>query len=131
MKAKSTKSASSKAVAEQTVKNIRIVLESLRGEGSIAELCRREGLAQSMYYKWPKEFLEAGKPVDLSPPKVKEGELELWLVDLVCPFATKDRLVEACLHDLITGPLKGMTLHMQKTDPKTGEKSIIKLGGEK
>ena len=40
---------------------IRIVLEGLRGEDSIAELCRREGIAQSMYYKWSKEFLEAGK----------------------------------------------------------------------
>ena len=41
--------------------NIRIVLDGLRGEDSIAELCRREGLAESMYYKWSKEFLEAGK----------------------------------------------------------------------
>ena len=40
---------------------IRIVLEGLRGEHSIAELCRREGIAQSLYYKWSKEFLEAGK----------------------------------------------------------------------
>lgn len=40
---------------------IRIVLDSLRGEDSIAELCRREGIAQSMYYGWSKEFLEAGK----------------------------------------------------------------------
>ena len=40
---------------------IRIVLEGLRGEESIAELCRREGIAQSLYYKWSKEFLEAGK----------------------------------------------------------------------
>jgi len=40
---------------------IRIVLDGLRGEDSIAELCRREGLAQSIYYKWSKEFLEAGK----------------------------------------------------------------------
>ena len=75
MKAKSSKSTVSKAAADQTVKNIRrntrkiygaeekirIVLEGLRGECSIAELCRREGLAQSMYYKWSKEFLEAGK----------------------------------------------------------------------
>ena len=75
MKAKPTKPRSGKAAAEQTVKNIRratrkmygaeekirVVLEGLRGECSIAELCRREGLAQSMYYKWSKEFLEAGK----------------------------------------------------------------------
>ena len=40
---------------------IRIVLEGLRGDESIAELCRREGLSQSMYYKWSKEFMEAGK----------------------------------------------------------------------
>jgi transposase len=40
---------------------IRIVLEGLRGEYSIAELCRREGIAQGLYYKWSKEFLEAGK----------------------------------------------------------------------
>jgi transposase len=40
---------------------IRVVLEGLRGEESIAELCRREGIAQSLYYSWSKEFLEAGK----------------------------------------------------------------------
>jgi transposase len=40
---------------------IRIVLDGLRGEMSIAELCRREGLAESVYYKWSKDFLEAGK----------------------------------------------------------------------
>jgi transposase len=40
---------------------IRIVLEGLRGEESIAELCRREGLNQNVYYRWSKDFLEAGK----------------------------------------------------------------------
>ena len=40
---------------------IRIVLQGLRGEDSIAELCRREGLNQNVYYRWSKEFLEAGK----------------------------------------------------------------------
>jgi transposase len=40
---------------------IRIVLAGLRGEDSIAELCRREGLHQNLYYRWSKEFLEAGK----------------------------------------------------------------------
>lgn len=75
MKAKSIKSRSGKEAADQTVKNIRratrklysaeekirIVIEGLSRETSIAELCRREGIAQSMYYKWSKEFLEAGK----------------------------------------------------------------------
>ena len=40
---------------------IRIVIEGLRGEMSVAELCRKEGISQSLYYKWSKEFLEAGK----------------------------------------------------------------------
>jgi len=40
---------------------IRIVLEGLRGEASVAEICRREGLNTNIYYKWSKEFLEAGK----------------------------------------------------------------------
>jgi transposase len=40
---------------------IRIVLDGLQGECSIAELCRREGISESLYYTWSKEFLEAGK----------------------------------------------------------------------
>jgi transposase-like protein len=69
------KSSSPKKPAEQVVKDIRgatrrhfsaedkirIVLDGLRGDDSIAELCRREGIAQSLYYVWSKEFLEAGK----------------------------------------------------------------------
>jgi len=76
MRPKSSKSKSSaKAPAETVVKDIRrktrrhfsaedkirIVLEGLRGDDSIAELCRREGIAQSLYYTWSKEFMEAGK----------------------------------------------------------------------
>ena len=66
---------SAKKPAEQVVKDIRratrrhfsaedkirIVLDGLRGEDSIAELCRKEGIAQSLYYTWSKEFMEAGK----------------------------------------------------------------------
>ena len=40
---------------------IRIVIEGLRGEESIASLCRREGIAANLYYRWSKDFLEAGK----------------------------------------------------------------------
>jgi len=40
---------------------IRIVIEGLRGEESIASLCRREGIASNLYYRWSKDFLEAGK----------------------------------------------------------------------
>lgn len=71
----SKKPMTTKAEAEKAVKDIRratrkihnaeekirIVLTGLRGEDSIAELCRREGIAQSLYYSWSKEFLEAGK----------------------------------------------------------------------
>jgi transposase len=69
------RSPSAKKPAEQVVKDIRratrrhfsaedkirIVLDGLRGEDSIAELCRKEGIAQSLYYTWSKEFMEAGK----------------------------------------------------------------------
>lgn len=41
--------------------NIRIDLDSLRGEDRIAELCRREGISQDIYYKWSKGFIEVGK----------------------------------------------------------------------
>jgi len=44
-----------------TEEKIRIVLEGLRAEESVAEICRREGIAKSLYYGWSKEFLEAGK----------------------------------------------------------------------
>jgi len=40
---------------------IRIIIEGMRGEMSIAELCRKEGISQGIYYKWSKDFMEAGK----------------------------------------------------------------------
>tara|TARA_R110002033_G_C3881855_1_gene238047 strand:+ start:86 stop:460 length:375 start_codon:yes stop_codon:yes gene_type:complete len=69
------KQSSSKRSADKVIKDIRrktrrhfsaedkirIVLEGLRGDDSIAELCRQEGIAQSLYYTWSKEFMEAGK----------------------------------------------------------------------
>ncbi len=70
-----TKNRTRKDSAEKTVRDIRratrrnysaeekirIVLEGLRGEDSISELCRKEGINQNLYYRWSKEFLEAGK----------------------------------------------------------------------
>jgi|TARA_B100000929_G_C15471157_1_gene407917 transposase len=44
-----------------TEEKIRIVLEGIKGESSIAELCRREGISENNYYRWSKDFLEAGK----------------------------------------------------------------------
>lgn len=43
-----------------TEEKIRIVLDGLRGKDSIAELCRREGIAQSLYYKWSRDFMHPG-----------------------------------------------------------------------
>ncbi len=40
---------------------IRIVLEGLKGEDSISEICRKEGIASALYYRWSKDFIEAGK----------------------------------------------------------------------
>jgi transposase len=50
-----------KAIRRATRRHFSAVLEGLRGEDSIAELCRREGIVQNLYYRWSKEFLEAGK----------------------------------------------------------------------
>ena len=44
-----------------TEEKIRVVIEGLRGEFTIAELCRKEGITDSTYYKWTKDFMEAGK----------------------------------------------------------------------
>ena len=77
------KSGPAKAPAEQVVKDIRrvtrrhfsaedkirVVLEGLRGEDSIAELCRREGIVQNLYYRWSKDFLEAGKKRRAGAPR--------------------------------------------------------------
>ena len=74
---------------------IHIVLDGLRGEETIAELCRREGIAQSLYYSWSKEFLEAGKrrlagdtARQASSPEVKDlrretGELKEALAEAI------------------------------------------------
>ena len=54
---------------------IRIVLEGLRGEDSIAELCRREGINTNVYYRWSKEFLEAGKNACRATPLGKPRQM--------------------------------------------------------
>ncbi len=69
-KTMSTRSPAEKAVRDirrktrkqySAEEKIRIILDGLRGEDSVAALCRREGIAESLYYSWSKEFLEAGK----------------------------------------------------------------------
>ena len=110
------KSVGSKDAAEKLVKSIRrktarkysseekirIVLAGLRGEESIAALCRREGIAESLYYKWSKEFLEAGKrrlsgdtERQATSPEVKERRSEaLALKECVADLTLENRLLK-------------------------------------
>ncbi len=89
---------------------IRIVLDGLRGEDSIAELCRKEGISQGIYYKWPKDFLEAGKKRlagdtarDATTDEVKGLRREAKVQKEVVAEQTLElRLLKA--HDLITSP---------------------------
>ena len=84
---------------------LRIVVEGLRGEDSISELCRREGIHQNMYYKWSKEFLEAGKQrlagdtkreADRQEVKEMRSENE-QLKELVAELTLKNRVLKKSL----------------------------------
>src|SRR6186713_639272 len=80
---------------------IRIVLEGLRGEDSIAELCRREGIVQNLYYRWSKEFLEAGKKRlagdtarAATSDEVKERREASALKEVVAELTLENRLLK-------------------------------------
>jgi transposase len=81
---------------------IRIVLEGLRGEESIAELCRREGIVQNLYYRWSKDFLDAGKKRlagDMArattPEEVKDLRREVSaLKEVVAELTFENRLLK-------------------------------------
>jgi transposase len=81
---------------------IRIVISGLRGEHSIAELCRREGIAESLYYVWSKEFMEAGKKRltgdterQASSGEVKDLRREMGaLKELVADLTVENRLLK-------------------------------------
>lgn len=112
----SLKKSPTKAPAERVVKDIRrqtrrhfsaedkirIVLDGLRGDDSIAELCRKEGIAQSLYYSWSKEFLEAGKKRlagdtarQANTGEVKDLRAEaLALKELVADLSLENRLLK-------------------------------------
>lgn len=111
-----------KQSAENTVKNIRrrarrkysaeekirIVIEGLRGDLSVAELCRLEGITQSLYYQWSKEFLEAGKARlsgnskrqadsnEVAELRKESGQLKL----LVAELSLKNRILKKTLFGL-------------------------------
>lgn len=106
----------SKDAADKLVKNIRrktrqtysveekirIILAGLRGEESISVLCRREGIAESQYYRWSKEFLEAGKrrlsgdtARQATSPEVKDLRSEaLALKESVADLTMENRLLK-------------------------------------
>jgi transposase len=110
------KSGTSKQSADKLVKNIRrktrqtysaeekirIVLAGLRGEESIASLCRHEGIAESLYYSWSKEFLEAGKrrlagdaARQATSPEIKDLRSEsLALKEAVADLTLENRLLK-------------------------------------
>jgi transposase len=85
-----------------TEEKIRIVLSGLRGEYSIAELCRREGIVESLYYSWSKEFLQAGKrrlagdtERQANTGEVKELRREVGdLKELVAELTLENRLLK-------------------------------------
>lgn len=77
---------------------IRIVLQGLRGEESIAEICRREGLHQNLYYRWSKDFLEAGKK-RLSGDTVREAGSDEVKVLRSESSQLKEALAEAMLEN--------------------------------
>jgi transposase len=90
---------------------IRVVLDGLKGEASIAELCRREGINPNIYYKWSKEFLEAGKK-RLQGDTVREATssevVDLrkendQLKQLVAELSLKNRVLKKSLSGLEPG----------------------------
>ena len=87
---------------------IRIVLEGLRGEESIATICRREGINSNLYYRWSKEFLEAGKKRLLGDTQREATSNEVALLrqendqlkQLVAELSLKNRVLKKSLHGM-------------------------------
>lgn len=90
---------------------IRIVGEGLRGEMTIAELCRREGIAESLYYSWSKEFMEAGKARLSGNTKRQASSSDVedlrqeneQLKQLVAELALKNRVLKKSVLGLESG----------------------------
>ena len=85
---------------------IKIVLEGLRGEESIAALCRREGINPNLYYRWSKDFLEAGKKRLQGDTKREANSIEVaalrkengQLKELVAELALKEKVLKKSLN---------------------------------
>ncbi len=94
---------------------IRIVLEGLRGEDSIAELCRREGINQNLYYRWSKDFLEAGKN-RLAGDEVKELRADSrQLKEALAELMMENRLLKTAFSAM------GETIHEISGSRETGD----------
>jgi len=86
---------------------IRIIIEGLRGEMSIAELCRKEGISQGIYYKWSKDFMEAGKSRlkgdtmrEANTSEVQElKKMNSELKEVVAELTLKNRTLKKNLRD--------------------------------
>ena len=87
---------------------IRIVLDGLRGEESIAAICRREGISSNLYYRWSKDFLEAGKRRLLGDIQREATSTEVTslkqendqLKQLVAELSLKKRVLKKSLHGM-------------------------------
>ena len=87
---------------------ISIVLEGLRGEESIAAICRREGINPNLYYRWSKDFLEAGKKRLLGDTQREATSTEVadikqendQLKQLVAELSLKNRVLKKSLHGM-------------------------------
>ncbi len=87
---------------------IRIVLNGLRGEESIAAICRREGISNNLYYRWSKDFLEAGKKRLLGDTQREATSTEVTslkqendqLKQLVAELSLKNRVLKKSLHGM-------------------------------
>ena len=85
---------------------IRIVIEGLKGEESISELCRKEGIAASQFYKWSKEFMEAGKQRLLGDTKREASSSEVkdlrvendHLKHLVADLSLKNKVLKKSIY---------------------------------
>jgi transposase len=85
---------------------IRIIIEGMRGETTIAELCRKEGISQGIYYKWSKDFMEAGKKRltgdtmrEANTSEVKDLKDEnSSLKELVAELSLENRTLKKNLH---------------------------------
>ena len=87
---------------------IRIVLDGLRGEESIAAIYRREGISSNLYYRWSKDFLEAGKRRLLGDTQREATSTEVTslkqendqLKQLVAELSLKNRVLKKSLHGM-------------------------------